>query len=95
VALMADDDDLAPPGGTGTGAKRISCEFCECQLASSGEVLKRSARAKELMKFEEEITELRAELDGARGQVADLETQLGAAKTKIADLEKKASNIIY
>ena len=92
---MTEDDELAPPGGTGTGAKRISCEFCECQLASSGEVLKRSARAKELMSFEESITELRAECEGARGQVVDLESQLAAAKTKIADLEKKAASILY
>lgn len=92
---MPEDDDLAPPGGTGTGAKRISCEFCECQLASSGEVLKRSARAKELMAFEEDNTAIRADLDGARAQVIDLEAQLSAAKTTIADLQKKAASILY
>lgn len=43
--------------------KRIMCDFCECELAADGGVLRTSEKAKKLEKAEKEINDLQGRLD--------------------------------
>jgi hypothetical protein len=91
---VADDpEDLAPPSGAGAGSKRITCEFCECALANSGDVLRRSARAKALMELEEQAEAANTELEELRGRVSTLEQQLAAETRKVQELEAASKKI--
>lgn len=91
---MSDDPDpenLPPAGAGAAGSRRIVCEFCECSLANSGDVLKRSARAKELMKLEDTVETLTRELDEARTSAAALKTELDAAKLELSTKKNHSS----
>jgi len=88
--MAEDGDPLAPAGGSGLAPKRINCEFCDCQLASSGEVLKRSTRAKELIALEETVDDLRAEVAAAKAAVLAAEQATATATAALADVQRKA-----
>lgn len=76
---MADPNDPIIPAD---GARRgITCEFCECSLSASGEVLKKGTRAKALNALDDDNEKLRAKLATAETQIAALKTDLDAART--------------
>ena len=78
---MSDSDPAAPIGARSGGP---TCEFCGCNLAADGAVLKTSARARELARIDEKIERLETDLATARARVTELETQLAAATAELA-----------
>lgn len=87
-------DDRLPPVGeppnpnpapvrSGDMARPV-CEFCECNLTHTGQVLKFSDKAKRYRRHDDTIEEL-------NGKIATLETQLREARAKLAELEPRAS----
>lgn len=72
-------DDLLPPNpGPGDDppptprpveGRRITCDFCRCSLAPSGDVLKMSAEAKTFRDQSDTIEKLRRDLELAAGDV--------------------------
>lgn len=93
---MAEPDDLAPPASVPAGGRqRIVCEFCECSLSNSGEVIKRSAKAKALIDLEEASADQAAALDTLRSDVAQLQGQLTDAKRALDTAERKLTGISW
>jgi hypothetical protein len=84
-----DPADVLPPSDPAPRAPRsgaIVCEFCECRLAASGEVLKISTTAKGYRDGAESHTRAVADLEA---KIAALSTQLAAANARIAELDPK------
>lgn len=57
---------------------RIRCDFCECELAGDGGVLKTSEKAKKLERADKEIADLQGRLDTANQKAEDLQGKLNA-----------------
>jgi len=81
-------DPAAPVGSRSQGGP--TCEFCGCQLAADGAVLKTSQRARELARVDERIERLESDLATARGRVTELETELAAAIARPAPAPEPA-----
>jgi hypothetical protein len=71
-----------PPRGR---RARIVCDFCECELASDGGVLKTSERAKTLERADKEITDLQGKLDTKTQELEDLRAKEKAPTPVPAD----------
>ena len=56
--------------------QRIVCDFCGCELAADGGVLKTSERAKQLERADKEITDLQGKLETKSQEVEDLRAKL-------------------
>lgn len=70
--------DPAPaPKPRATG--RIVCEFCECQLAPSGDVLARGDAAKKYLDLEDRLKAANARLDTAAETITELRASLAEA----------------
>jgi predicted RNase H-like nuclease (RuvC/YqgF family) len=67
--------------------KKITCEFCECELGKSGEYVELSAKAKMLRKLKDENEKLEGTLATVRQEVEDLKRKLEAVSPK----EKKSN----
>lgn len=72
------------------GASRITCSFCACTLAPSGDVLKMSPEAKAFRDADDSIDSLKvdlqqaaADLAAAHQTIASLERDLAAARAAI------------
>ena len=61
-------------------AARVTCDFCQCELAPSGDVLKMSDRARSMRDGDDEIKK-------RDKRVTELETEIAEHKRKIAELE--------
>lgn len=77
-------DPLLPPDPTPTpapasAAKKIRCEFCGCQLVTSGEVLEMGEKARSYRDMSEHLTNARADLARVNERIRELETQLATA----------------
>jgi hypothetical protein len=72
----------APPSPVPLRAK-ITCEFCECQLAPSGEYLRLSDRAKAIRGLEEKIETLGADLELARVALATAARERDDARAQV------------
>lgn len=75
---MVDDPITPPPSG-----QRLTCEFCECSLSSSGEVLKRSGKARAMIDLDDDNARLRAKL-------AEQETTITALRSEVETLKAAA-----
>ena len=73
----ADGDDDAPK------SRRLSCEFCECSLSSKGEILRMSARAKELRKLEDAV-------DALKEKIADRDSAITSLRAELAEAQAAA-----
>ncbi len=62
--------------------KKITCEFCECELGRSGEYKQLSATAKRYRGLKDENEKLENELTAARQQVEELKKRLEATEEK-------------
>jgi hypothetical protein len=71
---------VAPPPPPARGASRPTCEFCECRLTHSGEVLEFSEKAKGFRKHSQTIEEL-------NGTIATLRQEKETAEAKVRELE--------
>lgn len=76
---MAEDDLLPPesvavvvPPAAPRSQRNITCEFCECVLAPSGDYIRLSEKAKELRKLEEKIEDLKSQLEKKDREIAEL-----------------------
>jgi predicted RNase H-like nuclease (RuvC/YqgF family) len=67
--------------------KKITCEFCECELGRSGEYVELSAKAKMLRKLKDENEKLEGTLATVRTQVEDLKREIEQLRPK----ERKGS----
>lgn len=80
-------DDLLPsaePAAPVHQPKHCICEFCECTLVPSGEVLKMGAKARSFRDIGERLEIAKADLTKARDRVAQLEAEIGELKARPA-----------
>lgn len=84
-----DDDDLLPPNEPPAPpapqpapgrTRNITCEFCKCTLAPSGDYIRLSEEAKALRKLEEKIVDLKDEIERKNAEIAELKTKLSQAQ---------------
>jgi len=61
------DDPPTPPAPTG---RRITCDYCKCSLAASGDVLRMSSEAKAMRDLEHTLEKVRKELADAQALTA-------------------------
>lgn len=64
--------------------KKITCEFCECELGKSGEYKQLSETAKRYRKLKDENEKLEGELTKSRQDVATLQREIEALRPKTA-----------
>lgn len=64
--------DGVPPTVPEPRPRKITCEFCECELGSSGEYKKLSDKAKKFRESEEIIEDLEGTIATLRGEIEDL-----------------------
>jgi flagellin-like hook-associated protein FlgL len=81
-------EELIPPNDpaptpTPTRTNRITCDFCGCQLAANGDVLRMSDEAKALQKASHKLDELRAELASVQAQLAEANAAIEEAKKNV------------
>jgi hypothetical protein len=84
-------DDLLPPAPTPLPADRprkLTCEFCECQLAPNGDVMSVSDRAKTYRDLKDKLDALKADLEAARANCTK-------ADTRVRELEAKQKESIF
>jgi hypothetical protein len=62
----------------------IVCEFCECKLTASGDILKMSDRAKALRKQEDTIDGLTADVQRLTSELAAVTRERDELKAKTA-----------
>jgi hypothetical protein len=77
---MASSDPLggtpAPPAPANDGRRKITCEFCECPLAPSGQYSELSEKAKMYRKLKEENEKLQGSNDTLRQENEDLKRKV-------------------
>jgi DNA repair exonuclease SbcCD ATPase subunit len=66
-----------PPPDPGR-PRKITCEFCECDLGNSGEYKKLSDKAKGFREAEETIEKLNATISELRAEITALKAQIPA-----------------
>lgn len=76
----APDPMPAPAPAPGSGS--IICEFCECTLARSGDVLKVGKRAKRMRDLEDDI-------EGRDRTIAEKDAEIATLRSRVAELEAK------
>lgn len=84
---MADDllpGDPPPPPPAGRGS-RLTCDFCGCSLAPSGDVLRMSDAAKKFRDANDVIAALEKKVTQLQAAADDLKTQLQVATDKSRD----------
>jgi hypothetical protein len=82
--IMSDDGlprGENPPEPT---AAKLTCEFCGCALATSGDYFQLSDKAKAFRDQADIADQLRAELSAAQGLAAALERERDDARTELA-----------
>jgi hypothetical protein len=70
-----------PPQPAGRKPARITCDFCGCSLAVSGDVLSMSDQAKKMRRASDDLAVAREEL-------AKVTADLAAAQTELADVKR-------
>jgi hypothetical protein len=73
-----------PPARTPGLPRKVICQFCECELAIDGMVLKGSDKAKKLRKAEEEIEERERLIATLRSEITDLKARVAPANADSA-----------
>lgn len=80
---MPENDILNPvPTPAPDPRKKITCEFCECELGMSGEYKQLSDTAKRYRKLKDENEKLEGTLATVRTEVEDLKRKLEEARPK-------------
>lgn len=74
--LPANRPDPNPP----ISRRGCTCEFCDCQLAPSGEVLRMGDKAKNFRRHEEVVEKKDAEISRLQAEITDLKAKLQAAQ---------------
>ncbi len=91
------DPDPLPPGDDDRGgrASSLTCEFCDCRISKSGEVLKLGAKAKTFRDSESQIEKLTDTIAAREATIAELKTDLEAARAvKPADVKPARSGFL-
>ncbi len=83
LAPPVPEPEPAPRGGP----RRILCDFCKCQLGADGGVLKTSTEAREMETASRTITDLRSQLQTAKGEADSLRQQLAVNNPAPAPIE--------
>ena len=83
-----DDDDKVP--------RSFVCEFCECKISRSGEVMKLGAKAKGFRDSEGEIEKLTDTIAKREAEIATLKSDLEAARAvKPADVKPAGQGLSF
>ena len=86
-------DILDPPANVpdppAPSRRKITCEFCECELGQSGEYKHLSETAKTYRKLKDENEKLEGALATARQENEDLKRKLEELKPKATGRERK------
>lgn len=69
-----------------TRDKRITCEFCKCKLTHNGDVLTMSDEARNFRDMDDDMDELKRQLDEANRDAAEFKRRADAAE---AELERR------
>ena len=87
--FFSPDDPLPPGDGGGNGPSSLTCEFCDCRISRSGEVLKLGAKAKGFRDSDGQIEKLTDKIAGLEARIVELNSDLEAARAiKPADVPK-------
>lgn len=78
-----------PPRNDSGRPRKITCEFCECELGVSGEYKKLSEKAKAYRDSEEKIENLQAELASVRSELTAAKSALVAATPAPTSAERR------
>jgi len=60
----------------------VQCEFCESQLSASGELIKRSAKARAFLDLDDDNAKLRARVETLQAEIAGLKEQIETLRTQ-------------
>jgi len=82
--IIPPNDPAPTPPAPPTRTNRVTCDFCGCQLAANGDVLRMSDEAKAMQKASHNLSEVKAELSTVQGKLTEAETALAEAK-RVAD----------
>lgn len=89
---------IPPPGSESTitptpisAHSRIVCEYCECQLAPSGQVMRRGPRATEFMALSDRIDQKEKEIAKQQTTIAELEETIVALRRELAQAVQPAA----
>jgi hypothetical protein len=86
---MSDPNPIIPPNDPAPSpappprAGRVTCDFCGCQLAANGDVLRMSDEAKAMQKASHALADVRAELAEEQAKLAEANAALDAAKKAV------------
>jgi predicted RNase H-like nuclease (RuvC/YqgF family) len=93
---MPESDILNPsvglPATEDNRPRKITCEFCECQLGKSGEYQSLSDKAKKFRKLADENEKLEGELANARMTIEDMKRKMEEVAPKPE--EKKRGGLL-
>jgi uncharacterized protein YlxW (UPF0749 family) len=70
--------------------RSLECEFCGCTLSATGEVLRRSKRAREMMDLSEESSRAFKHADDLKQEIAALRKALAEAEAKATARSSRA-----
>lgn len=91
---LSTDPPAAPPVNPPISRRGCVCEFCECTLAPSGEVLKVGDKAKLFRRHDEAIEKKDKEISRLETEVADLKAKLQAATGSPAPSTKRVGALV-
>lgn len=66
--------------------RRVRCEFCQCELAADGGVLKTSQRAREFRDVDDNLARALSDVQAARSEITRLTAELQTANARIGQL---------
>ena len=92
---MAEPGDPLPKGDDERGPSSLVCEFCECKVSRSGEVIKLGAKAKLFRDSDGQIEKLTDRISALDAEIAALKQDLEAARAvKPADVKPARSGFL-
>lgn len=95
---MPDDPlDTAPapaPAPAPAARRQCTCEYCGCQLAPSGEVIRMGDKAKEFRRHEDIVDAKDKEISRLNAEIADLKAKLQAAQASPARASAHVGRLI-
>jgi len=80
--------DSSPPSAPSVPRRGCTCEYCECKLAPSGEVLSMGEKAKGFRKHEEIIEKKDAEIQRLTSELAEMTRERDALRSSTRTVDR-------
>jgi hypothetical protein len=91
-------DEIIPPTEVAvvapvvSSASTLRCQFCDCSLTASGEVLRMSKRAKDLRDFEDDLEDAKRQLHDLGEVNRQVQAELDELKRQLAAKKRSSSD---